>query len=133
MHGHGSKPHLCLFKDCKRAQKGNGFPRRWNLEDHLKRVHKLNAVEASKKMTEKRTLRKGYVGQKYEGPLFASSQEFVESYNDLARKAKVYVPPACVNCKKRKLKCEPERPCRRCLYEGEEVCEYRGRLSQEPY
>lgn len=39
MHGHGSRPHLCLFPDCDRAQEGNGFPRRYNLFDHMKRVH----------------------------------------------------------------------------------------------
>lgn len=39
MHGHGEKPHLCHFVDCDRSQPGNGFPRRWNLGDHMKRVH----------------------------------------------------------------------------------------------
>ena len=39
MHGHGEKPHLCHFADCERSQPGNGFPRRWNLGDHMKRVH----------------------------------------------------------------------------------------------
>lgn len=39
MHGHGEKPHLCHFVDCERSQPGNGFPRRWNLGDHMKRVH----------------------------------------------------------------------------------------------
>ena len=39
MHGHGNKPHLCHFPDCERAAEDNGFPRRWNLFDHMKRVH----------------------------------------------------------------------------------------------
>jgi hypothetical protein len=39
MHGHGSKPHVCIFEDCDRAQPGQGFPRRYNLFDHMKRVH----------------------------------------------------------------------------------------------
>lgn len=39
MHGHGDKPHLCSYTDCERSIQGNGFPRRWNLFDHMKRVH----------------------------------------------------------------------------------------------
>jgi len=39
MHGHGSKPHLCTYTDCERSLPGNGFPRRYNLFDHMKRVH----------------------------------------------------------------------------------------------
>jgi hypothetical protein len=39
MHGHGSKPHLCTYADCERSLSGNGFPRRYNLFDHMKRVH----------------------------------------------------------------------------------------------
>ncbi|KKY25578.1 putative zinc finger domain-containing protein [Diplodia seriata] len=39
MHGHGSKPHLCAYPDCERSIPGNGFPRRYNLYDHMKRVH----------------------------------------------------------------------------------------------
>lgn len=39
MHGHGSRPHLCHFADCERSVNGNGFPRRYNLFDHMKRVH----------------------------------------------------------------------------------------------
>ncbi|QKX56970.1 uncharacterized protein TRUGW13939_04078 [Talaromyces rugulosus] len=38
-HGHGDNPHLCLFDGCDRAVPGFGFPRRWNLFDHMKRVH----------------------------------------------------------------------------------------------
>ncbi|KAJ5153491.1 uncharacterized protein N7482_009969 [Penicillium canariense] len=39
MHGHGECPHLCLFEGCERSVPGFGFPRRWNLHDHMKRVH----------------------------------------------------------------------------------------------
>lgn len=39
MHGHGEKPYLCKYEDCDRSIDGNGFPRRWNLQDHMKRVH----------------------------------------------------------------------------------------------
>lgn len=39
MHGHGEKPYLCTFGGCDRGIPGNGFPRHWNLCDHMKRVH----------------------------------------------------------------------------------------------
>jgi len=39
MHGHGEKPFLCKFEGCERGFSGNGFPRHWNLCDHMKRVH----------------------------------------------------------------------------------------------
>lgn len=39
MHGHGDKPFLCSYEGCDRAMPGNGFPRQWNLRDHMKRVH----------------------------------------------------------------------------------------------
>jgi hypothetical protein len=41
MHGHGARPHLCHFHDCERAVPGHGFPRRYNLFDHMKRVHQF--------------------------------------------------------------------------------------------
>lgn len=44
-HGHGDNPHLCLFEGCERAVPGYGFPRRWNLFDHMKRVHDYTASE----------------------------------------------------------------------------------------
>ncbi|RKF57924.1 putative c2h2 transcription factor [Erysiphe neolycopersici] len=40
MHGHGDKPFLCPFEGCDRGIPGKGFPRRWNLCDHIRRVHK---------------------------------------------------------------------------------------------
>ena len=39
MHGHGEKPFLCEYPDCARSAPHNGFSRRWNLLDHMKRVH----------------------------------------------------------------------------------------------
>ena len=37
MHGHGEKPFRCDFPDCSRFL--DGFPRRWNARDHMKRIH----------------------------------------------------------------------------------------------
>ncbi|OJD11634.1 hypothetical protein AJ78_07628 [Emergomyces pasteurianus Ep9510] len=45
MHGHGENPHLCHFSTCERSVPGNGFPRRWNLHDHMKRVHDYTSSE----------------------------------------------------------------------------------------
>ncbi|KAK2629886.1 hypothetical protein QTJ16_000706 [Diplocarpon rosae] len=39
MHGHGDKPFACPYEGCERGLPGNGFPRHWNLRDHMKRVH----------------------------------------------------------------------------------------------
>lgn len=39
LHGHGAKPHLCRYADCDRSNAGNGFPRHYNLLDHMRRVH----------------------------------------------------------------------------------------------
>ncbi|CAK7215583.1 hypothetical protein SCUCBS95973_002524 [Sporothrix curviconia] len=39
MHGHGDKPYLCPHAGCDRAHPGFGFPRQWNLKDHMRRVH----------------------------------------------------------------------------------------------
>lgn len=47
MHGHGAKPFLCKFDGCERAHENHGFPRRWNLLDHMKRVHGYSASETS--------------------------------------------------------------------------------------
>ena len=47
MHGHGEKPHLCSFSECDRSVPGNGFPRRWNLFDHMKRVHDYTGPASS--------------------------------------------------------------------------------------
>ncbi|KAH7037715.1 uncharacterized protein B0I36DRAFT_70039 [Microdochium trichocladiopsis] len=47
MHGHGDKPYLCTYEGCDRAVPGNGFPRNWNLKDHMRRVHNDNGSSMS--------------------------------------------------------------------------------------
>ncbi|KAL9098044.1 MAG: hypothetical protein Q9163_006217 [Psora crenata] len=47
LHGHGDKPYPCLFQDCDRSQPGQGFPRQWNLRDHMKRVHGFVVPDSS--------------------------------------------------------------------------------------
>lgn len=37
------------------------------------------------------------------------------------RKSKVHVPSACVNCKRKHLRCDNSRPCPRCIQSGKEV------------
>jgi len=37
MHGH--QAYNCTYKGCERSQEGRGFPRAWNLKDHMRRVH----------------------------------------------------------------------------------------------
>jgi hypothetical protein len=39
MHGREDKPFFCTYEGCERGVAGNGFPRRWDLVDHMKRVH----------------------------------------------------------------------------------------------
>ncbi|KAK3379354.1 hypothetical protein B0T24DRAFT_646982 [Lasiosphaeria ovina] len=46
MHGHGEKPYLCTYEGCERAETGHGFPRQWNLRDHMRRVHNDNGTAA---------------------------------------------------------------------------------------
>src|SRR6266511_6476506 len=46
LHGHGKMPHLCHYEGCDRATPDNGFPRRWNLYDHMKRVHAWTPPES---------------------------------------------------------------------------------------
>ncbi|KAI0128950.1 C2H2 transcription factor [Xylariales sp. AK1849] len=47
MHGHGDKPYLCTYEGCDRAIPGCGFPRNWNLRDHMRRVHNDNGQSLS--------------------------------------------------------------------------------------
>jgi hypothetical protein len=47
MHGHGDKPYLCPYEGCDRAIPGSGFPRNWNLRDHMRRVHNDNGQSLS--------------------------------------------------------------------------------------
>lgn len=49
MHGHGDKPYLCSYEGCDRALPGNGFPRNWNLRDHMRRVHNDNGSSVQAK------------------------------------------------------------------------------------
>jgi hypothetical protein len=46
MHGHGEKPYLCSYEGCERSVAGHGFPRQWNLKDHMRRVHNDNGATA---------------------------------------------------------------------------------------
>ncbi|KAJ2893923.1 C2H2 transcription factor [Zalerion maritima] len=48
MHGHGDKPYLCTYEGCDRAVPGNGFPRQWNLKDHMRRVHNDNGSTSAR-------------------------------------------------------------------------------------
>ncbi|KAJ5626290.1 hypothetical protein N7510_002599 [Penicillium lagena] len=45
LHGHGDNPNLCLWEGCERSVPGYGFPRRWNLFDHMRRVHDYTISE----------------------------------------------------------------------------------------
>lgn len=47
MHGHGEKPYLCTYEGCERSTAGHGFPRQWNLRDHMRRVHNDNGTLAA--------------------------------------------------------------------------------------
>lgn len=49
MHGHGEKPFLCTSEGCDRGIPGNGFPRHWNLCDHMKRVHNRSPSPSASK------------------------------------------------------------------------------------
>lgn len=42
------------------------------------------------------------------------------------RKAKAHVASACVNCKKKHLRCDTARPCHRCVQSGKEVSSRRN-------
>lgn len=46
LHNHGINPYLCKFQGCERARHDNGFPRRWNQRDHMKRVHGYEEVDS---------------------------------------------------------------------------------------
>ncbi|KIV97741.1 hypothetical protein PV10_01451 [Exophiala mesophila] len=48
---HGMNPFLCKFAGCERAREGNGFPRKWNRRDHMKRVHEYTEVDSPKDTT----------------------------------------------------------------------------------
>lgn len=46
LHNHGINPYLCKFPGCERARHDNGFPRRWNQRDHMKRVHGWEEIDS---------------------------------------------------------------------------------------
>lgn len=50
------------------------------------------------------------------------SQHDVPGPARATRKPKAHVASACVNCKKKHLRCENTRPCKRCIQSGKEVC-----------
>ena len=39
MHSYSDQPYLCQYSHCERSRPGNGFPGRFNLFHHMKRVH----------------------------------------------------------------------------------------------
>ena len=45
MHRRRAKPFLCKFEGCERAHENHGFPRRWILLDHMKKVHSVRIYE----------------------------------------------------------------------------------------
>jgi hypothetical protein len=47
MHGYDDKPYLCTVAGCERGMVGNGFPRQWNVRDHLRRCHGVESRRAS--------------------------------------------------------------------------------------
>ena len=47
LHGHGDKPYPCYFLECDRSAPGQGFPRQWNLRDHMRRVHNYSPPPTS--------------------------------------------------------------------------------------
>lgn len=53
LHGHGDKPFQCPHPDCERSLPGNGFPRLWNLNDHVRRVHDMSRTPSKKPTTRK--------------------------------------------------------------------------------
>ena len=47
-HGmHNHKEVLCRIRECERSFPGKGFPRKWNANDHMKRVHRYTPPEDS--------------------------------------------------------------------------------------
>jgi hypothetical protein len=47
------------------------------------------------------------------------------------RKTKAHVASACVNCKKKHLRCDTTRPCRRCVQSGKEVSRPKLSISED--
>ncbi|PMD48938.1 hypothetical protein L207DRAFT_575581 [Hyaloscypha variabilis F] len=47
MHGVGDRFHLCPIRGCERRSPDHGFPRYWNLVDHMKRIHNCSPTAHS--------------------------------------------------------------------------------------
>jgi hypothetical protein len=47
MHGVGDRFHLCPVRGCERGSLDHGFPRYWNLVDHMKRIHNCSPTAHS--------------------------------------------------------------------------------------
>lgn len=73
MHGHGDRPHLCFYPGCDRGIPGNGFPRRYNLFDHMKRVHDHKEEPANLGPAETQAPRKA-TGRKRKSPSSVSEE-----------------------------------------------------------
>lgn len=54
-------------------------------------------------------------------PAFQQQYPAAPSSPRATRKSKVHVPSACVNCKKKHLRCDNFRPCHRCVQSDKEV------------
>lgn len=55
----------------------------------------------------------------YSPPDLTSAQQQLSPRT--TRKTKAHVASACINCKKKHLRCDSNRPCRRCVQSGKEV------------
>lgn len=84
MHGHGEKPFLCTYDGCDRGIPGNGFPRHWNLRDHMRRVHndpgasKSNGSEDSPPPSGPVRGKKRKAGAKPSSPVMEKSEKFIK-------------------------------------------------------
>ena len=66
LHGHGDNPWTCAYDGCERRKHGNGFPRKWNLYDHMRRVHGHSGEECNdqRASVDVHRKRKGATGSK---------------------------------------------------------------------
>jgi hypothetical protein len=67
----------------------------------------------------------GYGASIASSSITAGVQEAQSGYTQVSpratRKVKAHVASACVNCKKKHLRCDSARPCQRCVQSGKEV------------
>ncbi|QIW95004.1 hypothetical protein AMS68_000522 [Peltaster fructicola] len=68
MHGHGKCPYLCEYPGCERSDPDRGFPRLYNLRDHMKRVHGWKEANEQTAQASKRTGRKRKSSSNKAGP-----------------------------------------------------------------